>query len=361
MGWADSNYNHKKEVTIANAKVAGNEDDFPVLIKITDTDLQGCLANGYDIKFYESTESTQLKHERVFFDNSTGELLAWVKIPSLSGSVDTVFYMYYEYPSETVDQADPENTWDDHYMMVQHMQAANWGATDDSTSNNNDADGESGDPTYQQTGKIRKCVDFDGSDYIRFGGAASLKPTNVTIEAWGKRDASVNARTFFQMPYDDGGDWNAPYVAYGLHRSAAGAITMHVNHGGTYHGVTDGAALTVGEWYHLVGTFDGSTITFYKNGSDVAHEDYSGDITYSGTPLLLVGMRSIPAAGEWWIGGAEELRISDILRSANWISTEYESQNDPANFMGFGSEESPPPVAAKIPRHSGTPGMPHII
>ncbi|UCH71583.1 MAG: hypothetical protein JSW62_04080, partial [Thermoplasmatales archaeon] len=41
-------------------------------------------------------------------------------------------------------------------------------------------------------------------------------------------------------------------------------------------------------------------------------------------------------------GKIDEFRTSDIERNQDWISTEYNNQNDPASFMSFGPEETGP-------------------
>ena len=51
--------------------------------------------DGGDIYFTSSGGSTKLSHEIEKFDSSTGNLVAWVKVPNLSSSTDTILYMYY--------------------------------------------------------------------------------------------------------------------------------------------------------------------------------------------------------------------------------------------------------------------------
>ena len=34
----------------------------------------------------------------------------------------------------------------------------------------------------------------------------------------------------------------------------------------------------------------------------------------------------------YWVGGMDEVRLSDPLRSPDWIKTSYNNQNDPAAF-----------------------------
>jgi hypothetical protein len=41
-------------------------------------------------------------------------------------------------------------------------------------------------------------------------------------------------------------------------------------------------------------------------------------------------------------GIIDEVRISNMARTQEWISTEYNNQNDPFSFLSFGLEESSP-------------------
>jgi hypothetical protein len=41
-------------------------------------------------------------------------------------------------------------------------------------------------------------------------------------------------------------------------------------------------------------------------------------------------------------GTIDEIRISNIVRSPSWISTSYNNQNNPSNFLSVGPEEPGP-------------------
>ncbi len=49
-------------------------------------------------------------------------------------------------------------------------------------------------------------------------------------------------------------------------------------------------------------------------------------------------------AGQDWYGGLDEVRISTVDRSADWVATEYNNQNDPADFFTFNGA-APAPFA----------------
>src|SRR5689334_3489822 len=100
---------------------SADSTDFPVLVDITNAHFKTVANGGHvdntsstnSIRFYsDSGLTTLLKFERESYNASTGQVRAWVKIPTLSHSVDTVFYMKYGAPGDTTDVSDAHNTWD---------------------------------------------------------------------------------------------------------------------------------------------------------------------------------------------------------------------------------------------------------
>src|SRR5205823_6802560 len=71
--------------------------NFTVLVNVTDAALKTVAngghvanANGYDIGFYaDSVGTTKLKWEVEKYDGTTGNLIAWVKIPSVRSEEHT--------------------------------------------------------------------------------------------------------------------------------------------------------------------------------------------------------------------------------------------------------------------------------
>ena len=129
----------KLTVTIDNTKVAGDETDFPVLITEDNLPDEFFLRATETNIHCESFGQVALSRELAHFDATAKEIELWVKIPSLSSSADTVFYIYYG--DETLSETDAVATWDDNFELVLHMQEdaqATSAAMDDSTTNGND-------------------------------------------------------------------------------------------------------------------------------------------------------------------------------------------------------------------------------
>lgn len=98
-----------------------------------------------------------------------------------------------------------------------------------------------------------------------------------------------------------------------------------------------------GAWHHLVATINGTTGKIYKNGIEAV----------SGTVNAAVDASSTIQMGRFnnsyfFNGSLDEVRISNAVRSADWIKTEYNNQSDPSSFISVSSEETPPMLLSTI-------------
>ncbi|MCJ7606023.1 MAG: DUF2341 domain-containing protein, partial [Dehalococcoidales bacterium] len=195
--WYNNNmdWNHRKPVTINATSIPDGPNliNYPVLVSITDTDLQvDALDSGFDILFTLDDTVTKIPHEIESFNGTTGELQAWVNIPSLSTTSDTTLYMYYDNNEPgLLDSSNMTGTWNSDYEMVQHLQETTGGADAiiDSTGNSNNGTDQN-TPTIGATGQVDGAIDFDASDdLIQVADDNSLDMTSaVTLEAWVNTD-----------------------------------------------------------------------------------------------------------------------------------------------------------------------------
>ncbi len=317
-------FSYLKEITIDHTKVSGfnNLLNFPVLISILDSDLHDhTQIDGDDIAFYNGTE--WLDHELEIYNQSYNlthaQLVVWVRIPSLSTSTDTKIYMYYG-NSTMESQENPLGVWDDNYVGVWHLSEDSSGTIYDSTSNNND--GTSVGDVDQVGGKIDGSLSFHGAnDYINCGNSSSLDISeNITIEHWIMgNDFSSEPDTLTKGTYDE---------AYSVWISSSGEVTLELNSDAFYSLST----LSTGVWNFITCTYDGTTRKIFINGT----EDNSG--SYS-TPIEIVSAALTLSSNSWSFDGImDEVRISNIVRSPDWLETQYYNQNDPNNFYSIGTE-----------------------
>ena len=166
FGWQ-----YRKQITIDHTQVAETLTNFPVLVSTHDADLsQESQVDGGDILFMNNAGiSTRIYHDLESYDASSGALITWVNIPSLSSSNDTVFYMYYGNPS-CINQAYPEKIWDSHYQAVWHMNDATLSTISDSTVNGYTGMKKAVNEPIAASAQIYNGQTFDGSnDYIQCG------------------------------------------------------------------------------------------------------------------------------------------------------------------------------------------------
>ena len=328
--WFDSNYANRKRITIQSSQVQANESDFPVLIKRTDTDFSAARADGFDFVFTETDGVTEIPYERQRWIDGTGELVAWVKSDIL-GSTDVDIWIYYNYPGQTVDQADPVNVWDANYVGVWHMESI----TDllDSTSSPANATNDGATNSTQE--KIGGAIDFDGvNDVLDISYVSKLQITamaTLQIEVWCRPTSLTEAYpTVFSQ-----GNWD---FSLGLTDTTGGTDGRVENWIDDSTNVVSVNPVVVDTWSRIAISQDASNRFCYINGvedTDGGSTDNPSDETND----LAIGSVATPTASSGFLGAICEVRVSNIVRSANWHLTDYNNTNAPASFTSFGPEE----------------------
>ena len=139
-------------------------------------------------------------HEIETFDGGTGELVAWVRVPSLAGSSDTVLYMYYGNAGAS-DQSNASGVWDASYKGVWHLH----GDLLDSTSSNNDGTNFG---STNLDGSIGDGQRFDGfNDYVQTPSSELKTADDLTVSPWFKADATNFAHHFVWEGDGSGNGW----------------------------------------------------------------------------------------------------------------------------------------------------------
>ena len=120
---------------------------------------------------------------------------------------------------------------------------------------------------------------------------------------------------------------------------------------GFWGGATvDGTGVDTSAFHHIVGTFDGSNLRLYKDGSLMAGPIAARLLLQSnlGPPLVL------RLAVSYFNGDIDEVRFSSTTRPADWITAEYNNQNSPGTFITMGSESCPSGTPTPTPTATPT-------
>ena len=322
--WWNSNWDYRKLITVNSSQVPANLNNFPILVNITDTDLRDDAQNdGDDIAFVLwSDNTTQLNHEIELFNGTTGELFAWVNVTSLSSSVDTKIWMYYN-NSAASNQQNPTGVWDDDYWIVWHLNESS-SPSQDSTANGNDGTWGAGKTAADSVdAKVGNGTDFDGITTDTISSSAGLAALK-TISFWYNRDSTVgNWDTLFEGNPDN----DEPFIGFG-DGGDINDIEIWYNGGQRWNS----AAKSLDTWYYFVFISDGSNSRIYIDGTDE-----SGALAnFAGTPTsFMLGYESDSS----FDGIIDEFRVSNTARSASWINTGYNNMVNQSTFISVDSEQ----------------------
>ncbi len=286
----------------ADAKVI----DFPFLVRLQKDffDFSKAKPNGHDIRFSDS-KGKALKYQIEHWDTKNGSASIWVKIPVIEGNQRQKINLHWGKTSAASESNGPSVFNESNgYAAVIHMDES----LDDSTNSLNPKD----QGTSDTAGIIGRGRRFSGKQGIALGEniagfstaanpsstEAWFKPAkpNGTVVAWGKEQKPGKIMMNILSP---------PRIAiqcYFADVEARGSINLN-------------------EWVQVVHTYEKGNSRVYVNGI----------LDGNSSPIL-----DIPTPARMWIGGwynnynyigdVDEVRVSKVSRSPDWIKLQFENQ-----------------------------------
>uniref|UniRef100_UPI0016047CB9 DUF2341 domain-containing protein n=1 Tax=Stieleria mannarensis TaxID=2755585 RepID=UPI0016047CB9 len=348
--WFDSDWGYRKEILVSAGQVTEDLVGFPLLVHLgTDADLAAfAQADADDILFTAGDGTTKLAHEVELFTSATGELFAWVKT-DLSASQDSRLYLYYGNAAAT-NQQDVVNVWNSGFQGVWHLNDSpdgTPGEINDSTANNNDGTTEGTmDASDLVTAKIGGGLDFDEvDDLIRINDSASLDSTasTATIEVWvnwdnvadGDHQILMTSSNRFTTGSKDGYEW----------ASNGSGDHFYYPEGGTDPNYVLGSSpYTNGVWHHVALTqdFASKEVEIYVDGVAMSFTSDTLATTWTilADPADWLWGGNPDRATRYFDGMMDEIRVSNLVRSQDWIQASFASQDNPSAFFSLGSAET---------------------
>lgn len=146
-------------------------------------------------------------------------------------------------------------------------------------------------------GKIGQGFKFDGADdFVEIPDAASLRPQQLTLEAWVKFDdlsstVTGNAPPGFQYIVFKKNANQLLFEGYSLIKLPGNRLAYsNSSNGGVQTTIVDNTqTVEVGKFYHVVGTYDGATARLYVNGRKVAEASHNLPLDLGTRPLVIGG------------------------------------------------------------------------
>lgn len=316
------------EITVINP-TSSSLINFPVYLNITYK--SGMQADFDDLRFYNGS-----------CDGNGGQLYAelesksdgvnanvWVKTNLSTGNNTVAMYFDNDYVGNVWDGAG--NVWDN-YVLVSH--------NNDSTGVDSSSIGNDGivDATIAG-GIIGNGYDYDGSsDETAYSAndAYNMTAYNATIEMW------VYDRD------DDGENEILGGIMYGagyimaLHQGFGNDVGFLVYGTSGNQKANPAGTLGAGSWFYAVGTYNhNGTINYFHDGAIAATINLSENLREN-TPYTFYSGASYSGSNRF-NGTIDEVRMSNVLRSADWINMTYQLIANHNTFVVYdtGGAEAP--------------------
>ena len=174
--------------------------------------------------------------------------------------------------------------------------------------------------TWTSAGKIGNALSFDGNDYVDCAYRGDYLVTTGTIMAWVKPTSSSSG-AIAGLPYSAASGWPDPYIGLALLHTTD-RVKVYGNAGGTGNHV-DMPLLTpldLNVWTHVAGTYDGKSWKLYINGVLRKVFPTAGNIAYTGYVHLPIGVRSVTAPGDYFVGVIDEVKLYNYALNGAEIS-----------------------------------------
>ncbi len=318
-----------RSIDVIDAQVSGGPHAaFPMVVSISAPWLRSTTNGGdvarddaFDVSFTSDAAGlSRLAHDLEVYVPTTGELVAWVRVPSLTAA--TVIYLHYGDPADMTDPQAPASVWDAAYELVAHMDGSG-----DATGKNTTA----GTNLTSTTGKLGPAQTFDGStSYATFGSAAVIDNLWVgggTAEAWVFADSygeSGRGRVF------DKEGW----IFFTYDGVSFNDTLSFAYNDGQWFGA-DGS-LGLGAWHHIAVRYDSGALAnkprFAVDGVAVTTVDLAQPSAGFDDDIYTTFAGDAAGSSRAYDGILDELRLSSVVRSDAWLLTQYRNQASPSTF-----------------------------
>ena len=336
-------YTHAFTVSFPGA-TNGVLSAFPVLVKVSTNDIPGfsytdCLKpNGGDLRFAD--ENGNLLDSEIETWDTNGVSLVWVNVPTLTRT--TAIKAYYGW--SFAPGVNSQNVWTNGFVGVWHLDesenplhASVYGATNFKTfPGSQKAPDTTSGILWAQSGAVGKAVNFKRwDDYtnscVRADYCAAYEGMGaLTVEAWTYRDSTVLKGGYVLDMVQRPGS-NQAYCMYDKSNSRKVEFDFW-NTNGTKTSLTTSGNVSADTWVYQAATYDSESETannaiLYINGSasaSAAGGNAPVKATGSSGYLHLGNAHNYTGYNLPFPGLIDEVRISNVARSAEWLATTYD-------------------------------------
>jgi Domain of unknown function (DUF2341) len=337
-------------VTLEAAALGSVLKDFPVQVQLPASFDYDNASQG-NLEFIRGADTTPLPYE-VENWNPGGVSTIWVKLPTLAPA-DPPLYMYYDgLPASTTAAGE---VWGPDFLGVYHFGDAEGASTvTDSTTHGNEGtitygsagtgavefqqQGQDGSPSMTEMKENEATVSFGtlGEGLTEFTYSASVGIDSPDAGLGELVLAGRNAPTGTEPGEQfslltESNEWT-PTIESGTDPTVDSTSTYQGDKPtATQTGCTSPVSYPASGWnfYDLTMTYDGTDLRFYVDGAEACDVPFSGPLEPGSLPFT-IGMATPggtkPEGSQWGDWNWDEMRLSDVARSSDWVAAEHLAQ-----------------------------------
>ena len=300
----------------ANLPASASVEGFPLLVRLhkDSFDFSQAKAGGDDIRFSSST-GEPLAHQVDEWDAANGTASIWVRIPRIDGNARQTIRVFWG-KADAASESSGKSVFNESngYLSVWHMGAA---VQDEAGTLESKDVG-----TTAAAGVVGKARHFAGKQGIFCGEKIANYPS---------ADSAHSTEAWFRAERP-----NTTIIGWGNEGTGRGSkVRMqfrsppHVNVDSDFADVKGKRRVPMAEWIHVAHTASSGDGRIYINGQlDVA-----------ATPKLDIKSPARLWIGGWYhnydfVGDIDEVRVSKVARSADWVRLEFENQKPLQTLVG---------------------------
>ncbi len=294
-------------------------EGFPLLVRLHRDffDFRQAKPNGDDLRFSSST-GERLAYQIEDWDADKGIASVWVRVPKITGNSRQEIKLHWG-NSNATSESDGKSVFNDSngYLSVWHM--------------SNDARDEVGTLTSTDNGTT-PIAGMIGTARHLPGGKGVFGGDKIPNYPTGASPHSTEAWFRPQRP-------NTTLIAWG-NEQAQGKVVMqfrsppHIRMDCYFSGGNVGSEsrIPLGDWTHVVHTYREGESKIYVNGV------LEGTNLKQGPPLNIRSPARLWLGG-WYnnfdfVGDLDEVRVSQVVRSADWVKLQFENQKPNQTLVG---------------------------
>ena len=311
----------------ANLPATAAEENFPLLLRLSreSFDFTQAKAHGEDLRF--AAAGKPLAYQIETWDAAKGSASIWLRVPLIKGNARQEIKVYWG-KADAAGESSGTGVFNasNGFLCVMHM--------GENVKDELGAVLPTDTGTLAAPGMIGQGRRFDIGKGINCGEKLTTLPVGDsphTTEAWIRTEAT-----------------NVDVVGWG-NQEWQGKVVMqvtsppHLNMDCFFAdcNVAGASTIPMAQWIHVVNTYKRGQSRVYINGvldGENTADPASGARNKRGTPLAV----KTPArmyVGGWYgnfkfVGEIDEVRLSKVVRSPDWVKMEYESQNPRQTMVG---------------------------